>query len=96
MRPHLIHVKALPNYKIFLSFDDGVEGEVSLEHLKDKGIFQCWNENDNFMKVYINEETNAVSWNEDVDLDTLNLYLKLRDIDFKEWKQQNKVTYASN
>ena len=35
-------------------------------HLVDKGVKS---------KVYINSETNAVAWNENIDLDTFNLYL---------------------
>lgn len=96
MKPQIITVKAMPNYKLHLYFEDGVEGEVSLEHLVNKGIFKWWNEGDNFSKVYIDSETNAVAWNEDIDIDTFNLYLKLRGIDFKEWQQQNQAAYASN
>ncbi len=96
MKPQLINVKALPNYKLYLSFEDGVEGEISLQHLANKGLFKWWAENDNFSKVYIDSETNAVAWNEDLDIDTFNLYLQLKGIDFEEWQHQNQVAYASN
>lgn len=96
MKPQLTTVKALPNYKLYLCFDDDVEGEVSLEHLANKGLFKWWDEDDNFLKVYIDVETNAVAWNEDLDLDTFNLYLQLKGIDFKEWQHQNQQAYATN
>jgi hypothetical protein len=96
MKPQIITVKALPNYNIYLHFDDDVQGIVSLEHLVNKGIFKWWNEGDNFSKVYIDSETNAVAWNEDLDIDTFYLYLQLKGIDFEEWQQQNQVSYATN
>ena len=96
MKPQLIIVTALPNYKLYLCFDDGVEGEVSLEHLAKKGVFKWWDEGNNFYKVYIDKETNAVTWNEDLYIDTFNLYLKLRGIDFEEWQHQNQTAYATN
>lgn len=39
-----IQVKALPNYKLWLKYADGVEGEVDLAHLAGKGVFALWND----------------------------------------------------
>ena len=38
--PNITAAKALDNYKIFLSFDDGVTGNVDLLNLKGKGVFR--------------------------------------------------------
>ena len=96
MKPQVIAVKAMPNNNIYLCFDDGVQGTVNLEHLANKGLFKWWNEDDNFSKVYIDTETNAVAWSVDLDLDTFSLYLKLKGIDFEEWQHQNQRAHATN
>ena len=36
---HPIDVKALPNYKIWVLYPDGVSGEIDLSDLKGKGVF---------------------------------------------------------
>jgi len=40
------------------------------------------NEYDNFKKVYIDEESGAIVWNEDVDIDPLAAYLDIREMTF--------------
>jgi Protein of unknown function (DUF2442) len=96
MKPQILNVKPLPNYKIYLNFEDGVEGEVSLKHLVNKGVFKWWNEGDNFFRVYIDSETKAIAWNDDLDIDTFNLYLQLKGIDFEQWQHQNQSSHATN
>ncbi len=96
MKPVLIDVKPLQDYHIFLQFDDDTKGTLSLKHLAHSGLFTWWDQADNFFKVYVDKETNAVAWNEDIDLDTFNLYLKLKGISFHEWQHQNETAYAAN
>jgi len=48
-----IEVKALADYKIWVKYSDGVEGEVDLSHLAGKGVFKVWNDYSAFEKVYI-------------------------------------------
>lgn len=95
MKPYLIAVSALEKYQLHLTFDDDTVGTVSPEHLANKGVFCWWNEEENFAKVHINAETNAVAWNESIYLDTFNLYLKIKGISFEQW-QQNQLAYATN
>ena len=35
-------VKTLPDYQLWLRFDDGEEGNVDLSELASKGNFTCW------------------------------------------------------
>ncbi len=35
-------VKALPNYRLWLRYEDGATGEVDLAHLVGKGVFKLW------------------------------------------------------
>ena len=46
--PKIVAAKALENYTLFLSFDDGVLEEINLGHYKGKGIFEYWNDENNF------------------------------------------------
>ncbi|MDQ3022400.1 MAG: DUF2442 domain-containing protein [Bacteroidota bacterium] len=88
-------VIALDNYKLWIKFEDGIQGEVDLSFLKNKGVFNLWNNYSNFKNVYIDVETFAVAWNKDVEIDSNNLYLKLRGKTFEQWRSEN-LEYASN
>ncbi len=90
-----IEVKALDNYRIFLKFSNGKQGIVDLSEFRGKGVFKAWDENGLFEKVHINEETKAIAWDENLELDVNNLYLKLIGKSFDEWKNEN-LEYASN
>ena len=83
-------IKVIDKYKISVSFDDGTEGIVDLSHLAGKGIFRYWDEGDNFEKVFINQENNAIAWNDAIEIDTLNCYLTIRGIDFNEYINSTK------
>ncbi len=62
-----IEVKALPNYRLWVRYADGVAGEVDLSHLVGKGVFSLWNDEDVFKQVYISEG-GAIAWGEEIDI----------------------------
>ncbi len=95
MFPKPLMVKSLDNYKIWLKYSDDVEGELDLSHLAHKGVFNDWDENDLFSKVYISNETNAIAWNKIIELCPNSLYLELRNMTFREW-EQTELEYATN
>jgi hypothetical protein len=70
-------VKALAEYKIWVKFSDGVEGVVALNDLAGKGIFSFWNNYENFQKVYVDAETDAIAWNENLDICPTTVYQEL-------------------
>ena len=90
-----IKVKALKKYIIFIKYSDGTEGEINLSHLSHKGIFNTWEQNNLFNKVYIDKETDAIAWNKDIELCPDSLYLKINNLTFIEWKNKNHI-YATN
>ncbi len=45
--------KPMSDYRLRLSFDDGVQGEVDLSHSVGKGVFALWNDPQQFEKVAI-------------------------------------------
>jgi hypothetical protein len=87
MISRITEVKALRNYSIFVSFSDGTQGTVSLEHLAHRGVFRAWDGNNLFERVHI-DEGGAIAWNEDIDICPDNIYLQLRGITFEEWREE--------
>lgn len=71
-----IKVKALSDYKIWIKYSDGTEGEVDLSHLAGKGVFKFWEDVKSFQRVYI-ADGGAVTWNDRVDLCPDSIYLRL-------------------
>lgn len=71
-----ITVKALPNYRLYLKFSDGAEGEVDLSDLASKPVFEPWSDPDFFEKVHIGDHR-EIKWDEEIELCSDSLYLKL-------------------
>jgi len=92
--PKVISVKAINNYQLSVVFDDGLKGVIDVSHLTGKGVFEVWERNDTFKKVYINSENGAISWPGEADIDTLNVYCTIKGITPQQFLQQKE--YASN
>ena len=73
----VIAVRPLSHYRIWIKFSDGVEGEVDLSHLTDKGVFLRWKEKGEFEKVNIDAESGAVAWGKEIDLCPQTLYMQI-------------------
>ena len=71
-----IEVKAFPNHRLWLRFDDGSEGQVDLSEFAGKGVFQFWNDYKNFERVKVGEH-GAIEWGDDLDMCGDALYLRL-------------------
>ena len=71
-----IEVKALTPYRLWLKYADGVQGEIDLAYLAGKGVFALWNDETAFRQVKIGDGGELI-WNEEVDLCTDALYLKM-------------------
>ena len=69
-------VKALPNYTLWLKYDDGVEGNVDLSRLVGKGVFTAWNDRHVFEQVRIGD-SGELCWGDTLDLCPDALYLRL-------------------
>ena len=92
MFPKPINVQSLDNYHLALSYDDGTKGTVDLSNLAHKGVFEQWEQNNLFSKVYIDSETQTIAWNEDLDVCPDSLYLKLIGISFEDYKKRVYAT----
>jgi hypothetical protein len=74
--PRPVEVRALPNYRIWLRYDDGVEGEVDVSEFKGRGVFAAWDDPEFFRAVRIAGH-GAVEWGNEIDLCPDSLYLQL-------------------
>jgi len=74
--PKILEARPLDDYKIWLKFDNGIEGDVDLSHLAGKGVFALWNDYENFRKVSV-ENNRSLIWSDEIDIDADSLYLKL-------------------
>lgn len=82
--PNIKSAAALPDYKLMLEFEDGVKGEIDLSKFKGNGVFEYWNDVNNFSKFYVSQH-GSIAWSDDIEIDTLNCYLKLTNQTFEEY-----------
>jgi len=71
-----IEVKALADYRIWLRFPDGVEGEVDLAHLAGRGVFSLWRDYTLFQQVHLGPH-GEIAWNDEVELCPDSMYMQL-------------------
>jgi len=81
----VIDCKASPDYRIWLRFDDGLEGSVFLGDLLEAGAFQAWRDAEQFCRVSLDPGLGTVVWEVGIRLDPDILYQDLassRNIEF--------------
>ena len=76
-RAKIVACKPKPNYRIWIRFDDGLEGEVDLSYLVGQGVFKVWKSVEVFNQVKVDPKTDTLSWGDDIDLDPYVLREKL-------------------
>ncbi len=73
-----IEVRPLPNYRIWVRYEDDVEGEVDLTPYTGKGIFSAWNDPAFFEAVHITPY-GSIAWSKDIELCPDSIYLELTE-----------------
>ena len=68
-------VKALANYQIAVSFEDGVSGIIALNDFIEDGIFRVLKNEANFQKVYT--DGCAIAWSDELEIDGATVYEEL-------------------
>ena len=68
MLDRIVAVEPRPAYHIWLRFEDGLEGELSLAHLVGRGVFASWEDEREFQRVFIDDESGTVAWPGGIDL----------------------------
>ena len=76
-RAKIVECQPRKEYKVWIRFDDGLEGEVDLSHLVGKGVFSAWDSIEFFNSVEIDPQTDTLAWPNGVDLDPYVLRISL-------------------
>ena len=87
----LKELKSLGKYRLWLRYEDGTTGEVDLSDFAGKGVFQLWEQPGIFDQVYIDAESGAIAWNDQLDMCPDSLYFKLRGINPEDYFRQKNV-----
>jgi hypothetical protein len=75
MRSDVVKVEPRGGYRLWLQFQDGVEGEIDLEPLLSfQGVFAPLRDPAYFARVRVNPELGTICWPNDADWDPLVLY----------------------
>jgi hypothetical protein len=72
----VVEVKPLENYRIWLRFGDGTQGELDLTDLAGRGAFAAWADRNVFEAVRV-EEGGGIEWPGNIDMCPDALYLRL-------------------
>jgi hypothetical protein len=70
--------KASRDYRLWLRFDDGLEGSVFLGNLLEIGAFRAWRDIETFCRVAVDPGAATVVWDSGIRLDPDILYQDLR------------------
>ena len=71
-----VDVKALEGYRIWIKFDDGVEGELDLSDRAGQGVFKAWEDREFFEAVEV-PDYDAIAWPGDLSMCGDALYMEL-------------------
>ena len=73
-----IGVEAKQAYRIWLKYEDGVNGELDLGHLADQGVFKAWDAPGYFKTVRVTEY-GSIAWGDvdDIEICPDTLYMRL-------------------
>jgi hypothetical protein len=71
----VVEVKARGAFKVWVRFEDGLQGEVDLSDLAGKGVFKRWIDNPSeFAQVAVDPESGTIVWPGGLDIAPDRLY----------------------
>ena len=73
---HITTVQPLPDHKLKLRFDDGVEGEVDFSDKAHTGVYSAWQDYNYFRRAHIGE-FGELRWDQQVDFSPDTLWLRV-------------------
>jgi hypothetical protein len=71
-----VEVEALPEYRIRVRFEDGVEGVADLSRLSSRGVFRIWDDEGRFEEVHIGT-SGEIEWTAEVAVCSDAVYLEI-------------------
>jgi hypothetical protein len=69
-------VRALSGHRIWVRYEDGVEGEVDLSGSFGKGVFSVWQDRAFFERVHVSPH-GSIAWSNDIELCADSIYIEL-------------------
>jgi len=90
--PYIKTATPLSNYHLLVEFEDGVSGIVDLSGWKGKGVFEYWDDEENFKKFSLTA-AKKIEWNEQIDMDPDAFYLKLTGKTFEEYADDKQFLW---
>ena len=74
----IVEARPLDAYRIWLKFEDGVEGVVDLpQKISFKGVFEPLRDRDYFLQVRVDPDLGTIAWPNGADLDPVVLYAEI-------------------
>ncbi len=78
MLKDIIEARSTGGHRLYLRFEDGVDGEIDLRSLLDfKGVFEPLEDPTEVAKVWVDSDLGTVCWENGADLDPDVLYATL-------------------
>jgi hypothetical protein len=76
----VVAAEPLPDLKVWVRFEDGLEGEVDLSDLAGRGVFKRWTENPSeFLQVKVDGASGTLVWPGGLDIAPDRLYQDILD-----------------
>jgi hypothetical protein len=72
----IVALNVLENYRVWLRFDDGIEGVADLSHLVGKGVFAAWKDYGFFRQASV-ADYGSLTWPGELDLCPDALWLQV-------------------
>jgi len=79
MLDRIVAAEARPHYHVWIRFEDGLEGELSLAHLVGRGVFASWSDEEEFHRVFVDDESGTIAWPGGLDLAPNALHRRLSE-----------------
>ncbi len=73
----IVACRVLDSYRVWLRFDDAVEGEVSFSALAGQGVFAAWTDYALFRQAFIGEHGRTLTWPGELDFCADALWLQV-------------------
>jgi len=93
MLVEVVSVRPLSQYRLWIKFEDGVEGEIDLsEMIEFQGVFEWLKDPKNFEQVKVNKEMGVIYWPNGADLDSDVLYAKVTGKPCPQYNAIDEIT----
>ena len=81
MLQDIVEARPLEGFRVYLRFEDGVEGVIDLgQHLRFEGVFEPLRDPGYFLRVRGDPEAGTIAWPNGADLDPDVLYSRVTGV----------------